>query len=72
MRRIFWMAFGAAVVTLAKRWTVRTAAAVIDQYAPAAMGKRVVINAGQRVDAARREGKAAMVETEQRLRAKLR
>ena len=72
MRRLFWMAVGAAAVTIGKRWTVRTANAVADQYTPVAVGKRTATNVGQRVDAARREGKAAMAVTEQRLRAKLR
>ncbi len=71
MRRLFWMAVGAVVVTVGKRWTVRTANAVADQYAPVAVGKRMASNVGQRVDAARREGRAAMADTEQRLRAKL-
>lgn len=72
MRRVFWMAAGAVLSSAAKRWTMRKAAAVADQLAPVAVGKRVVTDAGRRLDAAKREGRAAMQDTEERLRARLR
>lgn len=72
MKRLFWMAAGAVLSTAGKRWAVRKAAAVVDQVAPAAVGKRVLSDAGRRLDAAKREGRAAMVDTEERLRARLR
>ena len=72
MKRVFWMAVGAAAATAGSRWTKRKASEVVEQYAPAAVGKRVATNVGQRVDAARRDGRAAMADTEARLRARLR
>lgn len=72
MKRLFWMAVGAAATTAGSRWTKRKATAVVEQYAPAAVGKRVATNVGQRIDAARRDGRAAMADTEARLRARLR
>jgi len=71
MKRMIWMAAGAALATVGKRWTVRKAAAVTDQLAPAAVGKRMAAGVSQRVDAAKREGRAAMADTEQRLRDRL-
>ena len=71
MKRVIWMAAGAAMVTVGKRWTVRKAAVVADQFTPAAVGKRMAAGVSQRVDAAKREGRAAMADTEQRLREKL-
>ena len=72
MRRMFWMATGAVLTTVGSRWTKRKAAAVAEQFGPGTVGRRVAGNVGQRVDAARREGRAAMQDTEARLRARLR
>ena len=72
MRRLVWMAAGAAITAAGKRWTVRRATRIADRYAPAAVARRTVGGVGKRVDAAWREGRAAMTETEDRLRARFR
>ena len=72
MRRLVWMAAGAAISTVGKRWTVRQATQLADRFGPASVARRTVDGVGKAVDAARREGRAAMAETEQRLRARLR
>ncbi|MGD9754076.1 MAG: hypothetical protein AB7W59_24035 [Acidimicrobiia bacterium] len=75
MRRVFWMAVGATAATAGSRWTRRKAAEVAEvaeQYTPVAVGRRVADNMGRRLDAAKREGRAAMEDTEARLRARLR
>jgi hypothetical protein len=71
MRRLFWMATGAALGSIGSRWTRRTAARMADQYAPVAVGRRVAGNARHRLQAARHEGRAAMADTEARLRAQV-
>ncbi|MEZ5261445.1 MAG: hypothetical protein R2755_06635 [Acidimicrobiales bacterium] len=72
MRRLFWMAVGATAATAGSRWTRRKATEVVEQYTPVAVGRRVADNMGRRLDAAKREGRAAMEDTEARLRARLR
>jgi len=72
MRRLVWMAAGAAVTAAGKRWTVRRAGRLADRYAPGAVARRTAGTVGKRLDAARRDGRAAMAETENRLRSKLR
>lgn len=72
VKRLFWMAMGATAATAGTRWTRRKAAEVAEQYAPVAVGRRVADNVGRRIDAAKRDGRAAMEDTESRLRARLR
>jgi hypothetical protein len=64
---MFWMAVGATATVFGQRWTKRKARQVMDQVTPSELGRRI----GDRARAATSEGRAAMAETEARLRAEL-
>ncbi|MFN0027417.1 MAG: hypothetical protein ACKV2O_09605 [Acidimicrobiales bacterium] len=72
MRRLLWMAAGAAVATGGSRWTKRKAAALAAKLDPPAVAKRAARRARHRVRGARHEARRARTDTEARLKAKLR
>jgi hypothetical protein len=53
LRRLFWMASGAALASYASRWTRRTVARVAEHYKPAAIVRRVTRTTRHRLQAAR-------------------
>jgi hypothetical protein len=64
---MLWMAVGATATIVGSRWTKRKARAVREQVTPGELGRRL----SERARAAAGEGRAAMAETEARLRAEL-
>ena len=72
MRRLFWMAAGATLATGGTRWTKRKASAVAAHLDLPKAGKQAAGRVRHRLSSARREGRAAMADTEARLKSQLR
>jgi hypothetical protein len=68
LHRLRWMLIGMGLGAGGSWWARRKARRAAVNLTPVAVGRRVVDSAGRRVRAARDEGRAAMVGTEQRLR----
>jgi hypothetical protein len=71
MKRLFWVAVGAVGATSGTRWVKRKASDAAEQYRPVEVGLRTARTMAARVDAARRDGRSARLETETRLRGRL-